>query len=142
MLIVPVVARRVSTSEFSFPLQRSPFAPAEFGVEEGDKAGGFVDFVVELVFVDERQPFRPPGVEEVVVFGGRPRCVFTCTELVSLRWTKSTRSARRCAASARSSFSSSCLIRWCSPVASGLASPSAPGARASSIAFRAFVSSW
>ena len=103
-----------------------------------------VDFEDRLAFVviDERQPLCPADVEEVVVgrFGGRPRRVLTGPALI-LRCMKSSRSARRCACSARVTLSSSSLIRWCNPVASGLESPSDPGAIASSIALSALVSS-
>jgi hypothetical protein len=95
----------------------------------GIEAGGFTGFVagattvfvvldggddlvvVAFVLIEERQLLRPPRVEEVVVFAGRPRCVFTGPVLVSLRCTKSSRSARRCACSARASLSSRALIR-------------------------------
>lgn len=100
-----------------------------------------VDLDVGFILVEERQSFRPADVEGVVAFDGLPRCVFTGPPLVSLRCTKSSRSERRPAASAFASFSSSCLILACSPVASGLGSPSAPGASARSIAFSALVSS-
>jgi hypothetical protein len=149
LAIDQVVARSVGAREFSLPALGPALPPAGVAVEVG-VAGlaavfvlgdpvddGFVDFVV----VEERQFLRPPGVKEVVVFGGRPRWVFTGPELVSFRCTNSRRSARRCAASAFVIFSSSCLIRACSPVASGLGSPSEPGASASSIALIALVSS-
>jgi hypothetical protein len=139
LAIVYVVARGAGAREFSFPALGAALTPSELWIEA---VGGTADdFGLGFIFVEERQLLGPPRVEGVVAFAGRPRCVFTGPELVSLRWTNSIRSARRCPASALASLSSSCLIRWCSPVASGLASLSAPGASASSIALSALVSS-
>lgn len=114
----------------------------------GDVSVGFAfDFVFLVGFsvIDERQLLRPAGVEGVVgvfdvAFKGRPRLVFTGPG-DSFRCRNNRRSARRCAASAFATFSSSCAILAVSPVASGLESPSLPGASAISIAFSAFVSS-
>jgi hypothetical protein len=141
LAIVYVVARGIGAREFSFPALGATLAPSELWIEVVGCVAEDESFRLGFIFVEERQLLGPPRVEGVVVFGGRPRCVFTDPELVSLRCTNSIRSARRCAASALASLSSSCLIRWCSPVASGLASLSAPGASASSIALSALVSS-
>lgn len=135
--------------EFSVPPLGAAVAPGGMGIEPGAGLAavvarflGLAGGRVELVVVEERQLLRPPGVEEVVVFAGRPRWVFTGPGFVSFRCRNNSRSARRCAASAFASWCSSCLIRAWSPVASGLASPSDPGASASNIAFSALVSSW
>jgi hypothetical protein len=114
LAIAYVVARGVGAREFSLPALGAALAPSGVGVIGGE-AGGFVDRVVDDGFVglvvEERQLLRPAGVEGVVVFGGRPARVFTGPGVDSFRCTKSIRSARRCAASAFATFSSSCLIR-------------------------------
>jgi hypothetical protein len=105
--IAYVVARGVGAREFSLPPLGAPFAPSELA--EWDAARGLVDRVVEVVLVgvvivEERQLLFPPGVEGVVVFGGRPGRIFSGPGRASLRWIASIRSARRCAASAFASF--------------------------------------
>jgi hypothetical protein len=113
-ILLLTITQRVRAGEFSFPRQRSPVAPPGVGIEVGGGVFGDAfddDLVVGFVVIEERQLFCPVGVERVVFVGGRPRCVFTGPELVSLRWTKSSRSARRCACSARATFSVSSLIR-------------------------------
>jgi hypothetical protein len=151
------IAHGVGASEFSLPLLGSAFTPAGVGVEGAvgfdvavvtllvDElvcfgARGFLGLRSEIDVVDERQPFRPARVEEVGFFGGRPRRVFIGPG-VSLRCMCSSRSARRCPCSVRCSFTSSSEMRCRNPAASVLGSPSAPGASAKSIAFKAFVSS-
>jgi hypothetical protein len=102
-----VVARGVGAREFSLPSLGAALAPAGVAVEavSCDRVLGFFGdrddvLAADFIVVKERQLLRPACVEEVVVFGGRPRCVFTGPG-ISFLCTKSRRSARRCAASAR-----------------------------------------
>jgi len=77
LAIVYVVARGVGAREFSFPALGAALAPSELGVEAVAGVAEDDDFALGFVLIEERQLLRPACVEGVVVFAGRPRCVFT-----------------------------------------------------------------